>query len=149
VSLYKLKRAARVRIQTLCALALLLTAAASLADESDAGAPPPPPPVPTECQKLDARIAKRKTFLAIRGEERIHHPTNPTFSPFCEEHPSDEDCQLPGQSQDQRDLSRDISEDQRASNGDSPIYDPILVPLERKRRELHCPAPSPPRPVAP
>jgi hypothetical protein len=135
--LYKLQRSSR-----LCALAALLgLATTSLAEGSDAGAPPPPPPPPpTDCQKLDARIAHRKQFLAIRALERIHNPTDPTFSPYCEAHRDDEDCQLPGQGQDQRDLSRDISEDQRAANGESPVYDPVLVPLERRRRELHCPA---------
>jgi len=130
-------------------LALLALAATSLAQtKPDAGPPPapPPPPAPTDCQKLDSRIAKRKDFLAIRAQERIHYPTTPTFSPFCESHPGDEDCQLPGQDQDQQDLSRDVSTYDPGPNGETPINDPILIPLERRKRELHCsagPAPAP------
>jgi hypothetical protein len=132
-------------VAVLAAVACLGRAAPGLADGGVDGGPPPPPPpppAPTECQKLDARIAKRLRFLRIRAEERLRYPTDPIFSPFCEAHPADENCQLPGQDQEQQDISRDVSELQQGPNGEPPVTDPVLVPLERRRRELRCVAPN-------
>ncbi len=113
------------------ALVLVLLAAAR---PPDAGSDPA-----AECARIDARIARRKRFLAIREKERLIYPTDPTFSPYCQGHPRDEDCALPGQDQAQEDLSRDVSELTVGPHGEPPETDPVLVPLQRRRRELACP----------
>lgn len=100
-------------------------------DEPDGGT--------TECARIAARIAKRQHFLEIREQEHHRYPSMPTFSPYCEDHSQDEDCQLlTGQRQE--DLSRDISELETGPDGKTPVTDPVLVPLYRKRRQLHCPS---------
>ncbi|HUB05870.1 MAG TPA: hypothetical protein VMB50_02655 [Myxococcales bacterium] len=122
--------------QMLRVLAVLIVAwpvSSARAEEPDAG--------PSECARIDARIAKRKHFLAIRAQERVLHPSTPTFSPYCQEHPDDEDCQLLTNQQ-QEDLSRDVSELTMGPDGKTPVTDPVLVPLCRRRRRLHCPKPK-------
>ncbi len=119
----------RTSLHALASTALLSLTAA----DPDGGISP--------CRKLDQRIEERQRFLQIRAQERLHYPTMPTFSPYCEAHPHDEDCQLlTGQSQ--QDLSRDVSEFERGPDGGAPVTDPVLVPLFRKRRELRCPKPE-------
>ncbi|MHB8416450.1 MAG: hypothetical protein ACYDCL_00130 [Myxococcales bacterium] len=116
------------KLATLLLFPLLSPTAAG--GEPDAGV--------NECARLSARIAKRKHFLEIREQERIHFPATPTFSPYCESHPTDDDCQLLVD-QHQQDLSRDVSALEMGEDGKTPVTDPVLVPLYRKRRELHCP----------
>ena len=116
-------------LRALACLAALAPSAAALADEAP----------PAECARIDARVAKRKKFLDLRAQERLRYPTMPTFSPFCQEHPNDDDCQLLV-NQKQEDLSRDVSELEMGSDGKTPVTDPVLVPLYRKRRALHCPS---------
>jgi hypothetical protein len=105
------------------------------------------PPGPT-CAEVDARILKRRHFLAIRQQERIQLGPNVT-SPFCLSHQEDEDCQQLSPFQDQRDISRDVSEYEQKADAGPPDTDPVIVPLIRKRTELKCPGPVPQLPAPP
>jgi hypothetical protein len=98
------------------------------------------------CATLDARIAKRRQFLAIRQRENVLHPLMP--SRYCMQNPDDEDCQpLPAQ-QDQRDVSRSVSELTQRPGQPPPETDPVLLPLLRQRREMKCPGLPPQAPDA-
>ncbi len=121
-------------------IARLLTLLALLS--TPAGTPPPASPSPKaaqgdRCSQLRARIERRRHFLQIREQERLRFPTDPTFSPYCESHPRDEDCALPTQFPASEDASRDVSE-LSSVDGGVPETDPLLVPLLRKLHALGC-----------
>ena len=106
------------------------------------GTLPPVPPGPKiepgdHCAQLRTRIAQRRRFLQIREGERLRFPTDPTFSPYCESHPGDQDCSLPTQFPESEDASRDVSE-LSSVDGGVPETDPVLVPLLRQLRALGC-----------
>ena len=100
------------------------------------------------CAELDARILKRRRFLATRMQERIHLGPYVT-SPYCLSHQDDDDCQLLSPFQDQRDLSRDVSELEQKADAGPPDTDPVIVPLIRKRTEHKCPGEVPQLPSPP
>lgn len=107
---------------------LALTAGVARADSS------------VECRRIAARIAKRRRFLTLRQAERLRFPGDLTFSPYCMEHPKDEDCQLPTRFPAERDISRNVADYSVGPHGEPPEMDPVIVPLLRRQRELHCKA---------
>ncbi|MHB1844720.1 MAG: hypothetical protein ACYCWW_07795 [Deltaproteobacteria bacterium] len=104
-----------------------------LAAPSPAGQPPPG----GRCDQMRARVRKRRRFLLLRQKEHILYPSDPNFSPYCESHPKDEDCQLPTRFPASEDVSRDVSE-LTSRDGGAPEMDPVIVPLLRQMRALGC-----------
>jgi hypothetical protein len=96
---------------------------------------------PNSCGTLDARILKRRQFLAIRQREKLLNPYD--SSAFCRSHTSDEDCQVPTGVHDQRDVSREVSEYEGSGDGGPPETDEVIVPLLRRRAELKCKGEAP------
>jgi hypothetical protein len=100
--------------------------------------------IPWTCATLDARIAQRRQFLLIRQHERVRYPLQP--SRYCLQNPDDEDCKPLSPQQDQRDVSRNITELTQVPGAPPPETDPVLLPLLRKRLELKCPGQAPQAP---
>ena len=91
-----------------------------------------------ECQKIAARIAKRRRFLILRQAERMKFPGDLTFSPYCMQHQDDDDCKLQTPFPDRRDISRDVFAYSVGPHGEPPEMDPVIVPLQRRQRKLKC-----------
>ena len=108
------------------------------AQPKDAGKPA----APRTCEEIQQRIDERRSFLQIRQAERMKNPLNPNFSPYCMEHPTLPDCQLPTNTPARQDVSRSVGEVSTSTGREVVEQDPVIVPLQRQQKQLKCPGSS-------